>query len=165
MGKVIGGGLPVGAFGGKAEIMDHLAPDGPVYQAGTLSGNPLALVAGITQLKEMERLDGWSRLEQIGQRFEDGVRDTLKELGRNLTLNRVGSMFCLFFSEGEIVNVDDVKKTDAEAFRKFFWAALERGVYFAPSLYEAGFISLAHGELEMEKTVEVTKEALREALS
>jgi len=165
MGKVIGGGLPVGAFGGKAEIMDHLAPDGPVYQAGTLSGNPLALVAGITQLKEMERLDGWSRLEQIGQQFEDGVRDTLKELGRNLTLNRVGSMFCLFFSEGEILNVDDVKKTDAEAFRKFFWAALERGVYFAPSLYEAGFISLAHGELEMEKTVEVTKEALREALS
>ncbi|MCH1407487.1 MAG: glutamate-1-semialdehyde 2,1-aminomutase, partial [Verrucomicrobiales bacterium] len=127
MGKVIGGGLPVGAFGGKAEIMDHLAPDGPVYQAGTLSGNPLALVAGITQLKEMERLDGWSRLEQIGQQFEDGVRDTLNELGRNLTLNRVGSMFCLFFSEGEIVNVDDVKKTDAEAFRKFFWAALERG--------------------------------------
>jgi glutamate-1-semialdehyde 2,1-aminomutase len=165
MGKVIGGGLPVGAFGGKAEIMDHLAPDGPVYQAGTLSGNPLALVAGITQLKEMERLNGWSRLEQIGQQFEDGVRDTLKELGRNLTLNRVGSMFCLFFSEGEILNVDDVKKTDAEAFRKFFWAALERGVYFAPSLYEAGFISLAHGELEMEKTVEVTKEALREALS
>lgn len=165
MGKVIGGGLPVGAFGGKAEIMDHLAPDGPVYQAGTLSGNPLALVAGITQLKEMERLNGWSRLEQIGQQFEDGVRDTLRELGRNLTLNRVGSMFCLFFSEGEIVNVDDVKKTDAEAFRKFFWAALERGVYFAPSLYEAGFISLAHGELEMEKTVEVTKEALREALS
>ena len=165
MGKVIGGGLPVGAFGGKAEIMDHLAPDGPVYQAGTLSGNPLALVAGITQLKEMERLDGWSRLEQIGQQFEDGVRDTLNELGRNLTLNRVGSMFCLFFSEGEIVNVDDVKKTDAEAFRKFFWAALERGVYFAPSFYEAGFISLAHGEQEMEKTIEVTKEALREALS
>jgi glutamate-1-semialdehyde 2,1-aminomutase len=165
MGKVIGGGLPVGAFGGKAEIMDYLAPDGPVYQAGTLSGNPLALVAGITQLKEMERLNGWSRLEQIGQQFEDGVRETLKELGRNLTLNRVGSMFCLFFSEDEIVNVDDVKKTDAAAFRKFFWAALERGVYFAPSLYEAGFISLAHGEQEMEKTVEVTKEALKEALS
>lgn len=165
MGKVIGGGLPVGAFGGKAEIMDHLAPDGPVYQAGTLSGNPLALVAGITQLKEMERLDGWSRLDQIGQQFEDGVRDTLRELGRDMTLNRVGSMFCLFFSEEEITNVDDVKKTDAEAFRKFFWAALDRGVYFAPSLYEAGFISLAHGEQEMEKTVEVSKEALKIALS
>lgn len=165
MGKVIGGGLPVGAFGGKAEIMDHLAPDGPVYQAGTLSGNPLALVAGITQLKEMERLDGWSRLDQIGQQFEDGVRDTLRELGRDLTLNRVGSMFCLFFSEEEITNVDDVKKTDAEAFRKFFWAALDRGVYFAPSLYEAGFISLAHGEQEIEKTVEVSKEALKIALS
>ncbi|MCG8600418.1 MAG: glutamate-1-semialdehyde 2,1-aminomutase [Verrucomicrobiales bacterium] len=165
MGKVIGGGLPVGAFGGKAEIMDHLAPDGPVYQAGTLSGNPLALVAGITQLKEMERLDGWSRLDRIGQQFEDGVRDILRELGRDLTLNRVGSMFCLFFSEEEITNVDDVKKTDAEAFRKFFWAALDRGVYFAPSLYEAGFISLAHGEQEMEKTVEVSKEALKIALS
>lgn len=165
MGKVIGGGLPVGAFGGKAEIMDHLAPDGPVYQAGTLSGNPLAMVAGITQLKEMERHNGWERLEEIGQQFEDGVRSVLKETGRNLTLNRIGSMFCLFFTEEEIVNVDDVKKSDFEAFKKFFWAALDRGVYFAPSQYEAGFISLAHGPDEMEKTAEVTAEALKVALS
>ena len=165
MGKVIGGGLPVGAFGGKAEIMGHLAPDGPVYQAGTLSGNPLAMVAGITQLKEMERLNGWERLDEIGQQFEDGVRETLGKLGRDLTFNRVGSMFCLFFSEDEIVNVDDVKKTDFDAFRKFFWAALERGVYFAPSAYEAGFISLAHGVEDIGKTTEVAQEALREALS
>jgi len=165
MGKVIGGGLPVGAFGGKAEIMDMLAPDGPVYQAGTLSGNPLALAAGITQLKEMERLDGWNLLEEIGQMFEDGVRETLKELGRDLTLNRIGSMFCLFFTEEAIDNVDDVKKSDFEAFRKFFWAALDRGVYFAPSQYEAGFISLAHGAGDIEKTTEVTKEALKIALA
>ncbi len=165
MGKVIGGGLPVGAFGGKAEIMDYLAPDGPVYQAGTLSGNPLAMVAGITQLKEMERHNGWARLDEIGQQFEDGVREVLKKAGRDLTLNRIGSMFCLFFTEEEITNVDDVKKSDFDAFRKFFWAALDRGVYFAPSQYEAGFISLAHGPDEMEKTAEVTADALKVALS
>lgn len=165
MGKVIGGGLPVGAFGGRAEIMDQLSPDGPVYQAGTLSGNPLAMTAGITQLKELQRRDGWNRLEEIGQTFEDGVREVLAEKGRDLTFNRIGSMFCLFFTEEEITNVNDVKKSDFDAFRKFFWAALERGVYFAPSPYEAGFISLAHGPEDMDRTCEVTREALAEALS
>lgn len=165
MGKVIGGGLPVGAFGGRAEIMDYLAPEGPVYQAGTLSGNPLAMAAGITQLKEMERQNGWERLEEIGQSFEDAVRETLRELGRDLSFNRVGSMFCLFFTEGRIENVDDVKKSDFDAFRKFFWAALDRGVYFAPSQYEAGFISLAHGVDDIGRTAEVAREALQVALS
>lgn len=164
MGKVIGGGLPVGAFGGKAEIMDYLAPDGPVYQAGTLSGNPLAMAAGIAQLKELDRRRGWDLLETIGQEFEDGVRGTLKELGRDLSFNRIGSMFCLYFTEGEIVNVDDVKKSDFEAFKRFFWAALDRGVYFAPSQYEAGFISLAHASEDIGRTTEVTCEALKIAL-
>lgn len=164
MGKVIGGGLPVGAFGGKAEIMDYLAPDGPVYQAGTLSGNPLAMVAGITQLKEMERHNGWARLDEIGRQFEDGVREVLQKTGRDLTLNRIGSMFCLFFTEEEINNVEDVKKSDFEAFKRFFHAALDRGVYFAPSQYEAGFISLAHGPEDIEKTAEVAAEALTVAL-
>ncbi len=165
LGKVIGGGLPVGAFGGRADIMDYLAPDGPVYQAGTLSGNPLAMAAGIAQLKEMERQNGWERLESIGQAFEDGVRDALKQVGRDLTFHRIGSMFCLFFREGEIENVDDVKKCDFEAFGKFFWAALDRGVYFAPSQYEAGFISLSHAAEDVEKSAEVTLEALKVALA
>lgn len=165
MGKVIGGGLPVGAFGGRADIMDHLAPDGPVYQAGTLSGNPLAMAAGIAQLKEMKRQNGWDRLEEIGQSFEDGVRDALKQVGRNLKFHRVGSMFCLFFTERDIENVDDVKQCDFDAFRKFFWAALDRGVYFAPSQYEAGFISLSHGVEDIDKSAEVTLAALKEALT
>jgi len=165
LGKVIGGGLPVGAFGGRTDIMDYLAPDGPVYQAGTLSGNPLAMAAGIAQLKEMERQNGWERLETIGQAFEDGVRDALKQVGRDLTFHRIGSMFCLFFREGEIENVDDVKKCDFKAFGKFFWAALDRGVYFAPSQYEAGFISISHAAEDVEKSAEVTLEALKVALA
>jgi glutamate-1-semialdehyde 2,1-aminomutase len=165
MGKVIGGGLPVGAFGGRADIMDHLAPDGPVYQAGTLSGNPLAMSAGLAQLREMETQSGWARLEDIGQSFEDGVRDCLQKLGKDLTFHRVGSMFCLFFTEDEIRNVEDVKKSDFAAFTKFFWAALDAGVYFAPSQYEAGFISLAHSQDDMEKTVNATEIGLKAAFS
>ncbi|MEO0445397.1 MAG: glutamate-1-semialdehyde 2,1-aminomutase [Verrucomicrobiota bacterium] len=160
MGKVIGGGLPVGAFGGKADIMNHLAPDGPVYQAGTLSGNPLALAAGLAQLREMELRDGYAKLEDIGQAFEEATREAISAAGKSYQLNRIGSMFCLFFHEGPIERVDDVKQSDFDAFRRFFWACLEKGVYFAPSQYEAGFISLAHGEAEMEKTAEVVREAL-----
>ncbi|MEM0968223.1 MAG: glutamate-1-semialdehyde 2,1-aminomutase [Verrucomicrobiota bacterium] len=160
MGKVIGGGLPVGAFGGKADIMNHLAPDGPVYQAGTLSGNPLALAAGLAQLREMELRDGYAKLEDIGQAFEEATREAISAAGKSYQLNRIGSMFCLFFHEGPIERVDDVKQSDFDVFRRFFWACLEKGVYFAPSQYEAGFISLAHGEAEMEKTAEVVREAL-----
>ncbi len=165
LGKVIGGGLPVGAFGGKAEIMDQLAPDGPVYQAGTLSGNPLAMAAGLAQLKELEKQHGWERLEEIGAEFEKSTREAIAATGRNLTFNRVGSMFCLYFGEDEIRNVDDVVKTDFEAFRKFFWAALDAGVYFAPSPYETGFISLSHGREDLEKTAEATNTALKAALA
>ncbi|NNE91131.1 MAG: glutamate-1-semialdehyde 2,1-aminomutase [Verrucomicrobiales bacterium] len=160
LGKVIGGGLPVGAFGGRADIMDHLAPDGPVYQAGTLSGNPLAMAAGLAQLKELERQNGWARLEEIGTQFESGVQEALETSGLNYQFNRVGSMFCLFFGGQEITNVDDVKKCDFDAFSRFFWKALEAGVYFAPSQYEAGFISLAHTPDDVEKTAEVTKNSL-----
>lgn len=161
LGKVIGGGLPVGAIGGKAAIMDFLAPNGPVYQAGTLSGNPLALAAGLAQLKELERHDGYARLEELGAAFEAGTREALRKAGKAYTLHRVGSMFCLFFTEGPIQRVDDVKKADFEAFNRFFWACLERGVYFAPSQYEAGFLSLAHEEADITRTAEVVREALQ----
>jgi glutamate-1-semialdehyde 2,1-aminomutase len=160
MGKVIGGGLPVGAFGGRADIMDQLAPDGPVYQAGTLSGNPIAMAVGLAQLKELEKASGYQRLEEIGQRFEDGLRGLLAAKGLPYRLNRVGSMWCLFFGDAEIVNVDSVKKGDFDAFKKFFWACLERGVYVAPSPYETGFLSLAHSVGDIDDTLEVFAEAL-----
>ena len=160
LGKVIGGGLPVGAFGGKAEIMDLLAPDGPVYQAGTLSGNPLAMAAGLAQLKEMEKCDGWARLETIGAQFEAGIRGALAEAGKDFTLHRVGSMFCLFFRGGAVRNLDDVMEADKAGFGVFFKKCLEGGVYFAPSPYETGFLCLQHGENEVARTVEVVRGAL-----
>ncbi|MCP5534642.1 MAG: glutamate-1-semialdehyde 2,1-aminomutase [Akkermansiaceae bacterium] len=160
MGKVIGGGLPVGAFGGKAEIMDCLAPDGPVYQAGTLSGNPLAMAAGIAQLREMEKQDGYTRLDQLGARFEAGVRGLLQTKGLDYRFNRVGSMFCLFFTGEEIVNLDSVMTADTAAFRRFFTSMLEQGVYMAPSPYETGFISMAHSHDEIDTTLEAMALAL-----
>ncbi len=162
MGKVIGGGLPVGAFGGRAEIMDHLSPDGPVYQAGTLSGNPVAMAAGLAQLGEMIKLGGWSHLEEIGQEFEDRVRFAIA--GKPLTFQRIGSMFCLYFCEGPIRNLADAKRSDTAAFARYFHACLERGVYFAPSQYEAGFLSLAHGPEDIAETARVAEEALKIAL-
>jgi glutamate-1-semialdehyde 2,1-aminomutase len=164
-GKVIGGGLPVGAFGGRAEIMDTLAPDGPVYQAGTLSGNPLAMAAGLAQLKTLAGgaeggPDGYARLEQIGAYFERGLRSLLEEKGVPHRLNRVGSMFCLFFTEREIVNVDDVVRQDMDLFRKFFWGCLNGGIYLAPSPYETGFLSLAHTEADIDDTLGVMDRAL-----
>lgn len=160
MGKVIGGGLPVGAFGGRAEIMDYLAPDGPVYQAGTLSGNPLAMAAGLAQLHEMERVDGYSKLEKLGARLEQGVRAILANKGLNYQFNRVGSMFCLFFTAEPIVDLASVMTADAAAFRKFFTSMLEQGIYMAPSPYETGFISVAHGNAEIDATLEAMERAL-----
>ena len=158
LGKVIGGGLPVGAFGGRADIMDHLSPDGPVYQAGTLSGNPLALSAGLAQLRELERRDGWRELERIGAAFEAAVRELIA--GRPLTFHRIGSMFCLYFTAGPVRNLTDALRADRAAFNRFFHACLERGVYFAPSPFEAGFLSLAHREADLAETARVVAEAL-----
>ena len=160
LGKVIGGGLPVGAFGGRKEIMAFLSPEGPVYQAGTLSGNPLALAAGLAQLREMERIDGWAKLESIGASFEAGVRRSLKKAGRNYNFRRIGSMFCLYFTEGEVWNLESAQQSDRQAFAKFFHGCRERGVYFAPSQFEAGFLSVSHGEEELTKAERVTSEVL-----
>ena len=160
LGKVIGGGLPVGAFGGRSEVMDQLAPDGPVYQAGTLSGNPLAMAAGLTQLKELDKRNGWLQLEQRGVTFEQGMRAALAKAGLNWTFHRIGSMFCLFFAEGQVRNLDHAMRVDKKAFAKFFYACLESGVYFAPSPYETGFISLAHSSDDIARTLEVVESKL-----
>ena len=111
LGKVIGGGLPVGAFGGRAEIMDCLSPDGPVYQAGTLSGNPLAMAAGLAQLRELERLDGWAQLEELGAAFEEATRAALRQAGKDYTFQRIGSMFCLYFATGAVWNLADAQRS------------------------------------------------------
>ena len=163
LGKVIGGGLPVGAFGGRAELMDQLAPIGPVYQAGTLSGNPLAMAAGLAQLREMERCDGWNELEKIGSLFEKNVRETIKN--KPLTFHRIGSMFCLYFTDGPVRNLSDAKRSDTEKFARFFQGCLERGVYFAPSQFEAGFISLAHTQDALARTSDVVAEVLNLVLT
>src|SRR6184192_2228980 len=162
LGKIIGGGLPVGAFGGRAEIMDQLSPHGAVYQAGTLSGNPLAMAAGIAQLRELGRIDGWKVLEELGQRFETLVRDATAKAKMNITFHRIGSMFCLFFTSGPVVDLATAQRSDLKMFAKFFHACLKRGVYFAPSQFETGFISTAHTLDDIERTAAVMREALRE---
>ncbi|MEY2544052.1 MAG: glutamate-semialdehyde -aminomutase [Verrucomicrobiota bacterium] len=161
LGKVIGGGLPVGAFGGRAEIMDQLSPDGPVYQAGTLSGNPLAMAAGLAQLLELERIDGWELLEKLGAQFEELTRNAIADAKINATFHRIGSMFCLFFAPGPIVDLAGAKRSDLKMFAKFFHACLERGVYFAPSQFETGFVSTAHTPNDIERTATVVREVLR----
>jgi glutamate-1-semialdehyde 2,1-aminomutase len=161
MGKVIGGGLPVGAFGGRADVMNLLSPDGPVYQAGTLSGNPLAMAAGLSQLRELERVDGWTKLETLGQAMETGVRDVLGRLGRDYQFHRLGSMFCLFFTGEPVWSFADAMKSDLTAFRKFFHLCLDRGVYFAPSQFETGFLCLQHTAADLDRTIEVIDQSLR----
>jgi glutamate-1-semialdehyde 2,1-aminomutase len=160
LGKVIGGGLPVGAFGGRAEIMDQLSPDGPVYQAGTLSGNPLAMAAGLAQLRELERINGWKLLEELGARFEKLTRSAIREMGSDVTFNRVGSMFCLFFASGPILDLTGARRSDLKKFARFFQGCLRRGIYFAPSQFETGFISTAHTPEDLERTTTVIREVL-----
>jgi len=160
LGKIIGGGLPVGAFGGRAEIMTQLSPDGPVYQAGTLSGNPLAMAAGLAQLHELERIDGWKLLEELGTRFETVVRDGTTKAKADITFHRIGSMFCLFFAPGPVLDLASAQRSNLKMFAKFFRACLKRGVYFAPSQFETGFISTAHTSEDIERTGAVVREVL-----
>lgn len=160
LGKVIGGGLPVGAFGGRAEIMDQLSPLGPVYQAGTLSGNPLAMAAGLAQLRELERIDGWRLLERSGAQLEELTRATLRELNLPWVFHRIGSMFCLFFTSEPVIDLASAKRSDPQKFARFFKACLERGVYFAPSQFETGFLSTAHTAEDIDQTAAVVRQAL-----
>jgi glutamate-1-semialdehyde 2,1-aminomutase len=169
-GKVIGGGLPVGAFGGRAEIMDYLAPLGPVYQAGTLSGNPIAMAAGLANLEELgakresgkaESGNAYQRLEQLGAQLEAGMKDAAKSAGVPMTFNRCGSMFCGYFTSQPVHNVADAMHSDRERFKKFFHGMLDAGVYLAPSQFESGFLSTAHTAADIEQTVSAAVKVLR----
>jgi len=160
LGKVIGGGLPVGAFGGRAEIMDQLSPLGPVYQAGTLSGNPLAMAAGLAQLRKLERINGWKLLENLGAQLETATLESLGKTKAEVTFHRIGSMFCLFFTAGPVTNLGTAKRSDIARFALFFNYCLEAGVYFAPSQFETGFISTAHQPEQIEKTARIVCQAL-----
>jgi glutamate-1-semialdehyde 2,1-aminomutase len=160
LGKIIGGGLPVGAFGGRAEVMEQLSPDGPVYQAGTLSGNPIAMAAGLAQLRELERIDGWKSLEELGAQFEALLRDASKNANIEIMFHRLGSMFCLFFAAAPIVDLASAQRSDLKMFIHFFHACLKRGLYFAPSQFETGFISTAHTAKDIEQTGAVVREVL-----
>lgn len=159
-GKVIGGGLPVGAVGGRGEIMDHLAPLGKVYQAGTLSGNPLAMAAGLAQLQELERQDGFARLEEIGSELELAVREMLARRNLPLRFYRVGSMFCLFFTEQPVMDLASAMTSDRARFGRFFHALLEEGVYLPPSQFESCFLSTVHGREEIQITLAAMEKAL-----
>ncbi|MGC3960908.1 MAG: glutamate-1-semialdehyde 2,1-aminomutase [Verrucomicrobiota bacterium] len=159
-GKIIGAGLPVGAFGGRADIMDYLAPLGPVYQAGTLSGNPLAMAAGLANLDELASGKNYDRLETLGAQLEAGMRDATKSAGIPVVFNRCGSMFCGYFTSEPVWNLADAMKADRERFKKFFHGMLEAGIYLAPSQFEAGFISTAHSEADIEKTASAAAKVL-----
>ena len=160
-GKIIGGGLPVGAFGGRAEIMDYLAPLGPVYQAGTLSGNPVAMAAGIAALEELKSTNAFEQLEKLGAQLEAGLRDAAKSAAVPVTFNRCGSMFCGYFTDQPIHNLADAMKSDRERFKKYFHGMLDAGVYLAPSQFEAGFISVAHSTEDIDATVRAAAKVMK----
>jgi glutamate-1-semialdehyde 2,1-aminomutase len=158
LGKIIGGGLPVGAYGGRREIMDLIAPSGPVYQAGTLSGNPLAMAAGLATLRRSGEPGFHERLEKLGEHWRRGMDEAAAAGGVPFTINQVGSMVSLFFTAGPVTDFASAATSDTEAFKDFFWHMISRGVYFAPSQYEAGFLSAAHSGDDLEKTFEAARE-------
>ena len=159
MGKVIGGGLPVGAYGGRAEIMEMVAPAGPMYQAGTLSGNPLAMTAGIKTLELLKQEGTYERLESTTERLINGILEAAKAAEVPITRNSIGAMFGFFLCEGPVRNFEDAKATDTELFGKLHRTMLERGIYLAPSAFEAGFTSLAHSEADIETTLKAFRES------
>ncbi len=160
-GKIIGGGLPVGAFGGRAEIMDYLAPLGPVYQAGTLSGNPLAMAAGIANLEELQASGAYCTLEERAEQLESGLKDAAKSANIPVRFNSIGSMFCGYFTDQPVYNLSDAMTSDRERFKKYFHGMLQEGFYFAPSQFEAGFISAAHSVEDIDRTVKAAAKVLK----
>jgi glutamate-1-semialdehyde 2,1-aminomutase len=162
-GKIIGGGMPVGAYGGRRELMQQISPSGPIYQAGTLSGNPVAMAAGLAMLELVQAPGFHEELEATTNRLCDGLEAAAREAGVALHTNRVGGMFGIFFSDVPVDTYDGAVSCDIAAFKRFFRAMLDRGVFLAPSAFEAGFVSSAHGEPEISRTLEAARESLREA--
>jgi glutamate-1-semialdehyde 2,1-aminomutase len=162
LGKVIGGGLPVGAYGGRREIMEMVAPIGPVYQAGTLSGNPLAMAAGLTTLNELGKPGVYEELERKSARLEEGILANARKVGIPLTINRVGSMVCLFFTDKQVTNYEEATSQNLGHFNRYFAAMLEQGIYIAPSAYEAMFVSTAHSDEDIERTLEANLKAFQQ---
>jgi glutamate-1-semialdehyde 2,1-aminomutase len=160
LGKIIGGGLPVGAYGGRREIMEQVAPIGNMYQAGTLSGNPLAMAAGIATLTEMRKPGQYEELERKSQLLGDGIERVIHETGLSLQFARIGAMFCLYFTAQPVINYASAKTSDTASFARYFWNMLARGIYLPPSQFEACFISLALDDAMIKETVESVALAL-----
>ncbi|MDL1956037.1 MAG: glutamate-1-semialdehyde 2,1-aminomutase [Candidatus Desulfofervidus auxilii] len=162
LGKIIGGGLPVGAYGGKKEIMSLIAPEGDVYQAGTLSGNPLAMSAGIATLKILKRSGVYENLEKKTKRLVNGIKEAAKKYDIPLQINQIASMFSIFFNKNPVKNYETALKSDNEMFIKYFYGMLKRGIYLAPSAYEASFVSIAHTDEDIDKTIEAVDKTFKE---
>jgi glutamate-1-semialdehyde 2,1-aminomutase len=161
LGKIIGGGLPAAAYGSRAGVMDHVSPAGPVYQAGTLSGNPLAMAAGLETLRVLRDEPPYDRLERLSARLADGLDRAATDAGVPHVVQRVGSMLTLFFNAAAVHNYEDAKRSDTARFGRFFWEMLARGVYLPCSQYEAAFLSSAHTEDDIDHTVSAAGEALQ----
>jgi len=165
LGKIIGGGFPVGAYGGRREIMEMVAPSGPVYQAGTLSGNPVAMAAGLATLQELIKPGVYENLNTLSARLEKGLKNAAKEAGIHLTVNRAASMLTCFFTPGPVIDYQSAKQANTDLYARFFWAMLERGVYLPPSQFEAVFVSTAHTESDIDATIEAAREAFATVLT
>ena len=163
LGKIVGGGFPVGVYGGRADLMHRIAPDGPVYQAGTLSGNPIAMAAGLATLRETEAPGFYDQLERRTARLLDGLQDAARRHGVPMTAGHAGSMWGMYFGEGPVRNYADAKRSDTALFARWHKAALTRGVFLAPSAFEAGFVSSAHSEADIDFTIKELDATLGEA--
>ncbi len=164
LGKIVGGGLPVGAYGGRADVMAKVMPAGPVFQAGTLSGNPLAMAAGLATLQELRDHPPYDRLEHLGRQLEEGLHQAAAAAGVHHQIARVGSMLTLFFNPEPVIDYDVARKSDTERFARFFWAMIDRGVYLPCSQFEAAFLSAAHTEQQIAQTVAAAHEALADVV-
>ncbi|MBI5419909.1 MAG: aminotransferase class III-fold pyridoxal phosphate-dependent enzyme, partial [Deltaproteobacteria bacterium] len=162
LGKIIGGGLPVGAFGGRKDVMDALSPVGPVYQAGTLSGNPLAVAAGIACLTELAKKGAYGKLGEKADYLAEGLHGVFARSRVPTHTNRVGSMWTIFFQKGPVVDYATAKRSDTSAYARYFHGMLSQGIYLAPSQFEAGFVSLAHTRTDLDRTIAAAREVLRQ---